>query len=290
MSNRVITVFVVIVVLASAIASSAGILSDSGAGSYDYETVRGTTVEIYGKGLYKDMSSDYAVQGIAQDYVTLLAGVPLLILGLILFSKGSARGMFLLAGTLFYFLLTYMFYTAMAMYNYMFPAYVLILSSSLISLLILLSRIFGEINELVFYHKAMKPAGIFLVINSASVALLWLGVIMPPLLDGSIYPAEVHHYTTLIVQGFDLGIFLPLGFVSGVMAIRKSRSGYVFATIYVIFLTLLMCALSSKILFMAIEGVNVIPVVFIMPTIFIVSLVFSSSVLKSMKKVERKGI
>ena len=31
---------------------------------------------------------------------------------------------------------------------------------------------------------------------------------MPPLLEGSVYPVEVQHYTTLIVQGLDLGLLL----------------------------------------------------------------------------------
>lgn len=36
------------------------------------------------------------------------------------------------------------------------------------------------------------------------IGSLWLGVVVPPLVDGSIYPKELQHYTTLVVQGFDL--------------------------------------------------------------------------------------
>ncbi|MFB0509595.1 MAG: hypothetical protein ACETVX_03795, partial [bacterium] len=113
----------------------------------------------------------------------------------------------------------------------------------------------------------------------------WLSIVLPPLLDGSIFPKELQHYTTLIVQGFDLGLFLPMAFVSGILALKKNPYGYLFTTIYVIFLSLLMTALTSKILFMANAGANVIPVVFIMPTINIISIIFSALLLKNIKTV-----
>lgn len=53
-----------------------------------------------------------AIQGIAQDYVTLLVGIPLLLVELYFFRKGSLSGKFLLTGTLLYFMLTYLFYLA----------------------------------------------------------------------------------------------------------------------------------------------------------------------------------
>lgn len=43
------------------------------------------------------MSSDVAIQGIAQDYVTLFLGVPLLVSGLFLFLKGGPKGRVLLS-------------------------------------------------------------------------------------------------------------------------------------------------------------------------------------------------
>lgn len=284
--TKAITILVLMIALAATVASVTGIVSDSGDGSYEYETIRGPVIEIYGKGLYRHMSSELAIQGIAQDYITLLAGVPLLILGLVLFLRKSRRGRLLLAGVLLYFFLTYLFYTAMAMYNYMFPAYIILLGTSLFSLILVLSGFIFEDSGVFFPGKLMKSAGVFLIINSSLVALLWLGEIVPPLINGTLYPSGLHHYTTLIVQGFDLGIFLPLGIVSGIMATRGIPSGHVFASVYTIFLSLLMAALNSKILFMAKEGANVIPVVFIMPVVFVVSLVFAFLIMKNLKTAE----
>jgi hypothetical protein len=85
------------------------------------------------------------------------------------------------------------------------------------------------------------------------------------------------------VQGFDLGIFLPLGFVSAYLALKNNNAGYIFTTVYVIFLSLLMIALTSKILFMANAGTNVFPVIFIMPVIAVISTILSFQLLRQLK-------
>ena len=125
-NKKVISVLVIVVAIIAIIAASSGIFSHGGNGQYDYQSIRGKTVTIYGDGLYRHMSADVAIQGIAQDYVTLFLAVPLLLISLIFAIKGSLRSRFLLAGILNYFLLTYLFYLEMAMYNEMFLAYVIL--------------------------------------------------------------------------------------------------------------------------------------------------------------------
>jgi hypothetical protein len=275
--RNAITFLVLLIVAVSAIATCFGIFSNDGS-RYEYTSIRGEKVTIYGKGIYKHMSADVAIQGIAQDYVTLFIGIPVLLLGLY-FSRRGIRGKFVLSGTLGYFLVTYLFYTTMAMYNIMYLAYVFLLGASffafILSLLDIGSIEFGS-------EKLPRYAGIFLIINGSLVALLWLSIVLPPLFDGSIYPEQLQHYTTLIVQGVDLGLLLPMAFVSGILAIRKNSYGYLFTTIYVIFLSILMAALTSKILFMAWSGANVIPVIFIMPTICVIAALFSVLLLRNM--------
>ncbi len=282
--EKTISVLVILMVVASVIATATGIFSSQGPGLYDYESIRGKIISIYGKGLYQHMSAEVAIQGIAQDYVTLLLGVPLLLISLFLARKNSLRGLFLLSGTLAYFLVTYLFYLAMAMYNRMFLIYVFLLGTSFFAfILTLFSYQVKELPGVSHSEKIFRTAGWFLIANASLVGLLWLKIVVPPLLDGSIIPAEVQHYTTLIVQGFDLGLLLPMAIVSGMMAIKKHLFGYLFIVIYVIFLSLLMTALSAKILFMARAGANVIPAVFIMPTINLIAMVFAVLLLRNIK-------
>ncbi|MCO6473084.1 MAG: hypothetical protein PHW27_05490 [Melioribacteraceae bacterium] len=283
--NKILTILVLLIAAAAITASSFGIFSDDGKGVYEYQSIRGEEVMIYGKGIYKHMSADVAVQGIAQDYVTLLVGVPFLLAALFWSLKNSTKGMLLLSGTLLYFLVTYLFYLAMGMYNEMFLVYVFLTGSSFFAFVVaLFSFDFNKVKEIFSSHKLMRNTGVFLIINSVMVALLWLGIIVPPLLDGSIYPEQLQHYTTLIVQGFDLALLLPISFVVGILAVRKRGIGYLFASVYVVFLSFLMVALTSKILFMANTGQNVVPVIFIMPTIALIAIIFSVLILRSIKK------
>ncbi|MDD4362824.1 MAG: hypothetical protein PHD33_01250 [Atribacterota bacterium] len=280
-NSKIITGLVLLITIFSAIATFIGITSNAGPGEYDYMSIRGENVTIYGRGLYQHMSADVAIQGIAQDYVTLFIGIPLLLFALFLFRKNNIKGLFLLSGILMYFLVTYLFYTAMGMYNIMFLVYLVLLCFSFFAFVLsLFCYNITEIKPMFSSEKFIRYSGLFLVINSVMVAILWLGIVIPPLLDGSIYPKELQHYTTLIVQGFDLGLLLPIGIVSGVLALKKSGYGYLFTTINLIFLSILMAALTSKILFMANAGYNVIPVIFIMPTICLISAFLSFFILK----------
>ena len=136
--KQTITVLVFFIALLAIAATTMGIFTTDGTGLYQYQSIRGKTITIYGKGLYKDMSAEVAPQGIAQDYITLLAGVPLLIISLFLARKGSLKGRYLLAGTLGYFLVTYLFYTVMGMYNKMFLTYVVLMGCSFYCFILLL--------------------------------------------------------------------------------------------------------------------------------------------------------
>lgn len=280
--TRTITILVILVVLLAAVASGTGILSREGSGPSTYLSVRGETVELYGRGLYAHMSSAVAIQGIAQDYITLCVALPLLVIALILFRKGSLRATIVLAGLLLYMLLTYLFYTAMAMYNPLFLVYAALLALSLFACILVVTGIKPErLRAAIRSDRPPVLAGRFLMINGTLVALLWLSTIVPPLAFGTVYPAGLEHYTTMIVQGFDLGIFLPLGFISGLLAVRKKVHGFIFSSIYTVFLTLLMLALCAKIVWMARSGANVFPVIFIMPTICLAAGILSFFILKN---------
>jgi hypothetical protein len=280
--ENTITILVILIALISSVTAGFGIFSDFGNGAFDYESIRGKTIEIYGKGIYQHMSADVAVQGIAQDYITLFAAIPLLLISLIGYRKKSIKAHFLLAGTLGYFLVTYLFYMSMGMYSIMFLPYVVLLGLTFFGFFLAMKQLASlNITRLFSPETPYRFVGWFLIINAISIALLWLGVIVPPLIDGTVYPVELNHYTTLIVQGFDLGLLLPICFVAGIMLIRNSSDGYLYATPYVVFLSILMSSLTAKIIAMAMNGVNVIPVIFIIPVINIITILCAFLMIRS---------
>lgn len=279
-SKTIIPLLVFLIVALAALATTTGIFSSDGPGPYAYQSIRGETVTIYGKGVYKDMSAEVAPQGIAQDCVTLCIGIPLLLISLWMTKKGSRKGQYLLAGTLGYFLVTYLFYTVMGMYNQLFLVYVALMGASFYGFILTLQSF-----EVKGIDAAFKPAipttatGGFLIFNAVAIGLLWLSIVVPPLLNGTIIPVQVEHYTTLIVQGLDLGILLPGAFICGVLWIKKRPLGYLLTPIYFIFLSVLMTALTAKVIAMAVLGYNVIPVIFIIPTFNLLTLISTATIL-----------
>jgi hypothetical protein len=277
MKNRKMIVFLVsVMILLSIISTLMGIITDDARGLKEMTSVNSQQVELHGRGLYHNMSWDVAVQGIAQDYVTLFIGIPLLILGLYMSRGNSLKWRLFLAGTVGYFLVTYLFYTVMGMYNELFLLYVALMGLSFFTLLTIL---FGmDLNTIQDHFNTKTPikgAGIFLLLNTVMIGMMWLQVVLPPLLDGSLYPKELQHYTTLIVQGLDLGLLLPLCVVSAVLFIRKKPLGFMAAPVYLVFLSILMTALLAKIIGMSLIGVDAGPALVIIPIILICTYLFT---------------
>ncbi len=279
---RKIGVLVAIIICASLVASLAGILSSHGPGEYEYTSIRGENVTVYGKGFYRHMPSDVAVQGIAQDIVTLLVGIPLLAISFLLARGDSKQGRFLLAGALGYFTVTYVFYLCMATYNELFLLWVLLASASFYCfILTVLSFDLDGIRAWFDDRTPYRLVGGFLMANALLIGVMWLGVVVPPLLDGSIYPADLYHFTTLIVQGLDLSILLPASFIAGFLFLRRQRYGYLLAPMYIVFLSLLMTALSAKVVAMSLSGVGAGPALVIIPSITAIAVVCAGLTLRS---------
>ena len=279
--SRAVPVLTLLTALAGTLASAAGLFSRGGPGPFEYESIRGHMVPIYGHGLYRHMSAEVAPQGIAQDVVTLFLAVPLLLVALYWAHRRGLRGRIVLAGVLGYFVVTYLMYLVMGMYNPMFLAYVAALCVSFFALASLLLGLDPQrLHDSFVNRGSLRTAGIFLIANGALIALLWLSIVIPPLISGEV-PVQVEHYTTLVVQGLDLALLLPLSIVSGYMAIKGQKLGSLLTPVYIVFLALLMTALSAKIVAMGLLGYEIIPVVFIIPTLNIVSAILAVRVVRS---------
>lgn len=101
----------------------------------------------------------------------------------------------------------------------------------------------------------------------ACTALLWLRALVPPLLAGTLYPAGLAHLTTMIVQGFDLALFLPPSLLAGYWYLRRREPGDLLAPAYAVFLSLQMLALVAKLAWMSRVGVSAGPALVIIPVL-----------------------
>jgi hypothetical protein len=256
--KRELTLLTTIIIALSAIASAIGIFSIAGKGKYEFQSIRGETVIIYGKGIYKNDSIAAVAQGIPQDIVTLLVGIPLLILSLYLLKKNYVKGKLLLTGTLGYFLYTYMSYTFLWNYNNLFLIYVMLMSLSFFAFT--LSMISFDINRLKLAFKKELPIkfiGGYQIFVGIAIGLLWLGRIAPSI-TGDTAPLGLEHYTTLVIQGMDLGFVVPVAILSGILLIKRKAFGYLLSSVVIIKGITLLTAITAMIVSQAYAGVPMI--------------------------------
>jgi hypothetical protein len=259
--ERIIPVLAWLIAALASFAAGAGALWQGGAEHYDFVTLRGQSIEIWGSGLYRFDSVAGASQEIAQDVVTLCIGIPLLIVATMLFSRGSLRGKVLLAGTLGYFLYTYTSMAMLTAYNELFLVYVALMSLSLFAFVMSVMEI--DVTALPAQFSASLPRraiGVFLVLLGAMLALMWLGrIVLPSLAAGSV-PFGLDNYSTLVIQSLDLGIVVPTAIVAGVLLLRRAAFGYLLSSIVLVKGFTMGAATSAMVIGQVLAGVQVEPV------------------------------
>ncbi len=265
---------VILIAIVSSICAIVGIFSKSGEGRREFTTINNEIIEIYGNGVYRNNSVSVASQAIAQDIVTMLLGVPLLVVSLIL-SRKTLRGLFLLTGTLGYFLYTYLSYVFLAMYNYLFLFYVILMSSSLCAFILCIILIAKHYIKDCFKDSFnSRFIGGFMLFLAVFVGLMWLGRIIPPLLSKSA-PFGLEHYNTLVIQALDLGLIVPVSFLAGIYTLKKKTLGYLLSSIMIIKGISLLTAITAMIILMVINGAQTSIIEMIIFPLFNLIAVFS---------------
>jgi hypothetical protein len=223
-----------LIALLAAIAAGIGLFWQDGGSSFAFTTPHGQAVQIAGQGLYCYDSIATAAQERGQDAVTLFLGIPLLVFALWLSRRGSLRGQLLLTGTLGYFLYTYMSMAFLTAYNQLFLIYVALFSSSLFAFVLAFTSL--DMKELPAHfspHLTRRSiAGFFFTVGSF-LLLMWLGLIVSPLLQGQA-PQGLENMTTLVIQAMDLGILVPISFLTGTLLLQRVPLGYLLASVVLI--------------------------------------------------------
>jgi hypothetical protein len=258
-NKKAITVLVMMIAILSFIASAAGVFSGRGeiVGQHQFLSLLGQNISLQGSGIYQNDSVSVAAQGIAQDVVTLVLGIPMLLISLVLARKGLLRGRLLLTGTIAYFLYAYISYSFLSMYNSLFLVYVMLMSASLFAFILCITSFDMEALKNSFGHKLpIKFIGGFQLFIAFMLFMMWMGRIAPSLTDGSI-PIGLEHYNTLVIQALDLGIIIPVAALSGIMIIRKKPLGYLLSSVVIIKGLTMLTAITAMLIGMKNAGVEV---------------------------------
>lgn len=184
---------------------------------------------LYGsRGLYEPYPA--ALAGlVGQDAITLAVGLPLLVVSVWLTHRGSARGLLLWAGVLFYFAYSYYFYV-IGGFNALFLIYIAIVSTSLYGLLSLLFALDPEEIKARFGVKTpTRLVGGFFIGYSLLFAFMWIGMSLASAATGTRPDGVLHS-----VVAIDLAVLLPLLIFGGLWLWRRSGWGYVLGALLLV--------------------------------------------------------
>jgi hypothetical protein len=126
-------------------------------------------------------------------------------------------------------------YLGMGTYNELFLPWIALVFLSLNTFVRLALELRDESQSV---PPRRRYLSVFLIVNGLLMAALRLQLILGPLLQGRLYPAGLSHFTTMIVQGFDLALFLPPSIMAGWAYGKGRKQGLVLAPVYAVFLSL----------------------------------------------------
>lgn len=229
-----------LILVLALVAAAAGLFWQDVGTPFTFTTLHGQQVQIYGQGLYRYDTPITAIGFKMADTVTLVLAVPLLLLALLLYRRGSLRGGILLAGVLAYFLYNYSSLALGAAYNNLFLLYVAVMALSFFAFIMALVAF--DPTALVTHFSSTLPKrgiGIYLIVSGAILLLIWLVLsIIPALLQGQT-PPEVASYTTVITFVLDMAIIAPALIVAGALLLRGAPFGYLLSAVLLVFTVVL---------------------------------------------------
>ena len=246
--------FIPLITALALFAASMGLFYQRDGELYSYTNHRGETVTINGHGLYYYDTVSSAAQEQGNDIVTLLVGVPLLIISAWFAFHDLLRAQLLLTGTLGFFLYTYLSMSMLTSFNVLFLVYVALFALSLAAFI--LSLLSFDLNELPKHfseHLPRRSITALMFLIAGFLAFAWLGKIATPFLNNELPALE--NATTMVIQALDLGLIVPLAILAGILLLRHSALGYLLASVFVLKAITLGLAVSAMAVNMSLAGV-----------------------------------
>jgi hypothetical protein len=252
-NQSVLKILIPLIAMLGVFAASMGLFDQTSGEPYAFTSHRGEEVMINGHGLYFYDTVSSAAQQQGNDIVTLVVGVPLLVVSAWLAFRGSLRGQLLLTGILGFFLYTYMSMCMLTSFNTLFLVYVALFALSLYAFILCMMSF--DLATLPQHFSERLPrgwiAGLLFVIGGF-LSLAWLGKVVPPLMQ-NLTPA-LENTTTFVIQAMDLSLIVPLAVLAGILLLHRSACGYLLASVFVMKAIALGLAVSAMCINMTLAG------------------------------------
>lgn len=252
-ASKTVLVLSILIAGLALVAAVAGLMwTDTGA-ARTFTSIQGDTVEIYGRGLYANDSVFKSGATRGTDLVTALLAVPLLLVALALYARGSTRGALLLTGAITYFLYVYATNSMSVAYNQFFLVYVAIFSLSFFAWFLAFTGI-QPLAEHFTRQLPMRGIAVFLLVCAVLTGYVWLEPIVTTLANGT-HPALLGHSTTMVTEALDLALIVPGCLVAAALLWRRDRRGLIVAMPLLVLLLLIGPSVAAMTYFQVADGI-----------------------------------
>ena len=207
---------------------------------------------VFGKNIYVGFApAKYVQESRAQDLITLILGVPLLGMALFGVLKERTWAYPLCVGVLAYELYVYLIYTLGAIYNPLFPFYVLITGMCIYSMIAILSKLDkNDFQNCVNRSMPRRWIAFFFLALVIVFAFVWISQVAASIQSGI---ADSGHFIFVI----DLAVVLPAFAIAAVHLLQKTGLGDVLAGMLLIKFDSLCISISLGQLFRAMNQISV---------------------------------
>lgn len=218
-----------LIALLAIVTAGVGLFARGGDGPFSFTTIHGNTIEMVGVGIYRNDSLFSGALFRGTDAITLFLSLPLLLVGYLLYRRGSLRGTIFMVGTLMYFLYIGATYTFSVIFNSLFLVYTALFSTSLFATVVALTTFDTQyLASKVTSGMPRRGIAIFLFVAGLGTLFIWLSELIGPLMTGQA-PANLGPYTTMFTHGFDSAVITPATVVTGIFLLKRRPLGYLLA-------------------------------------------------------------
>jgi hypothetical protein len=205
--------------------------------------------------LYRDTVLN-AAQAMGQDLITLVVALPVLVISAILAVRGSRRAHLVWLGVLLYLVYTYVMYALAIQFNPLFLVYVALLGCSLYTLIGgLATTDVAGIKARFSRGTPVKAVSILLAVVALLFYFTWLSEDIPALLAGEVPQGVIDSEApTDVAHVLDMAWILPAMVLTAIWLWRGQALGYALAGTLLSFLSLLVLAIMSMIVFEVLYG------------------------------------
>ena len=279
---KTITIFTIIIIIISALSALIGLFSNKVEIYSDINTIFGESVQLHNSGIYQGDFLSMADQ--AKDSITLIVCIPLLLISIFFIKKMSLKGLFLIAGTLGYFLYTYISHAVVMMNNPFYLINVILVALSFCTFILCMMSIQSyDLSHSIIDEFPVKFLSIYFFGTGLTICLMCLGrIITTFFFDIAQYSFE--SYSTMYIKTLDLRFIVLASFFTSILLWKKSSWGYLLSIILIIKMINYSAVINTILVSLKMNGVYVnFRENIIIPNLTVLSIIFMIRTLKELE-------